>query len=72
MTPVSVKKRPRRSSNAGLMMAHRLRRRPNIKPTLDQLFVFAGQCPHPTNMRRRRLGQNLLIDIIIIKNNTYS
>ena len=63
MTPVSGN--TRRSSNAGLRMACRLRRGPNMsKPTLDQPFVFAGQCPHPTNMRRRRLGQNLFIDII--------
>ena len=33
--------------------------------------MFAGQCLHPTNMRRRRLGQNLFIVIIIKKNNTY-
>ena len=63
MTPVSGN--TRRSSNAGLRMDRRLRRRPNIKPTLDQPFVFVGQCPHPTNIRRRRLGQNLFIDIII-------
>ena len=68
MTPVSGN--TRRSSNSGLRMARRLRRRPNIKPILYQPFVFARQCPHPTNMRRRRLGQNLFIDIII-KNNTY-
>ena len=66
MTPVSGN--TRRSSNAGLRMARRLRRRPNMsKPTLDQPFVFAVQCPRPTNMRRRRLGQNLFIDIHVIK-----
>ena len=68
MTPVSAN--TRRSSNAGLRMARRLRCRSNIKPTLDQPFVFAGQCPLSTNMIRRRLGQNLFIDIII-KNNTF-
>ena len=70
MTPVSGN--TRRSSNAaGLRMAHRLRRRFNIKPILYKPFLFAGQCPHLANMRRRRLGQNLFIDIIIKKNNTY-
>ena len=29
-------------SNAGLMLARRLRRRPNINPALDQCIVFAG------------------------------
>ena len=26
------------------MLAHRLRRRPNIEPTLDQRLVFTGTC----------------------------
>ena len=32
----------RRSANVWLMLDHRLRRWPNIKPTLAQRFVFAG------------------------------
>ena len=32
----------RRSSNIGTMLAHRLRRWPNIVPTLDERRVFAG------------------------------
>ena len=31
----------RPSTNAGLMLAHRLQRRSNIKPTPFQLLVFA-------------------------------
>ena len=30
-------------NNVGLMLAHRLRRWPNIKPTLFQCVVFAGE-----------------------------
>ena len=32
----------RRWSNVGLTLAHRLRRWPNVSPTLDQHLVFAG------------------------------
>ena len=32
----------RRWSNVGLLLAHRLRRLPNSKPTLDQRLMFAG------------------------------
>ena len=30
-------------TNAGLMLVHRLRRWPNIKPTLGQRILFAGK-----------------------------
>ena len=32
----------RRSPNVGLLLAHRLRRWPNINPTLGERLVFAG------------------------------
>ena len=32
----------RRRPNGGLMLAHRLRRWPSIRPALDQRLVFAG------------------------------
>ena len=32
----------KRWTNTGLMLAQRLRRWPNIKPILDQCFVFVG------------------------------
>ena len=32
----------RHQTNAGLLLAHRLRRWPNIKPTLVRCLVFAG------------------------------
>ena len=31
-----------KTTNAGLMLVHRLRRWPNSNPTLVQRFVFAG------------------------------
>ena len=37
-TPVNK----RRSPNVGSMLDHCLRRRPNIKPTLDPRLMFAG------------------------------
>ena len=45
-------------SSAGLMLVHRLRRWPNIKPALDKRPVFAGkgfhshaQCRSPTHLK---------------------
>ena len=32
------------STNVGLMLGHRLRRWPNIKPTLGECILFAGRC----------------------------
>ena len=40
------------SSNAGLMLVHRLRRWPNIKPALDKRIVFAGLAPLSASDRR--------------------
>ena len=34
----------RRSPNVGLMLVHRLRHWPNIKPTLSERLVIAGKC----------------------------
>ena len=42
----------RRSPNVDLMLAHRLRRWPNIKSTLGKRFVFAGQAIRLANTRR--------------------
>ena len=51
-----------RWSNGGSMLAHRLRRWPNIDPTLGQRLVFAGvwttsptQSPHEPGLNRRRV-----------------
>ena len=41
-TVVNSPANTRRWINVGLILARRLRRRPNIKTTLDQRLVFAG------------------------------
>ena len=39
---VTQKTWKKRSSNAGIMLGHRLRRWPNITPTLDKRLMFTG------------------------------
>ena len=42
ITVAHIPTNTRRSTNVGLLFAHRLRRRPNGKPTLIERLVFAG------------------------------